>query len=448
MAPRDWHDVPLIPDSELRAMAEEATRTTTAQDAATGPADYDPRAHILAHLANPDLEPERRAKLQKHIDLMAMTVEERRVHDLAEEHYARAKARRIAEERLRAEHEPDVAWSFEAASAVWSSDPDEAAIVASVLPSGGSTLVTAPFKAGKTTLVLNLLQSLTSGEPFLGSLAVDEPRRVAYLNYELTRGEFTAYSRALLTHPDDVLVASLAGRANPLATPRGRAALAAAVRAHGASVVVVDPFSSAAGYMGFSNGDNETGRAWLDELHRWAIEDCGAAGLVLVSHAGRTGEHSRGFSAIEDWAHQIVRLTLSAPDAYGGARFVSGFGRLGLLAEDRLEHDAATGRIALTGAGSRTVAATGDRATTLVPALRELFESYDVRMNTTELKAAAGVGASADDHRAVRVALDSLTGGPEPYLRVERGPKNAKVYSRINHDAEIFASIEEDGERA
>ena len=327
------------------------------------------------------------------------------------------------------------------ADVLFSAAPDPDPIIEGLLPMGGRHLNNAQRKAGKTTLVLNMLNSLTTGEKFLGRFEVQQQARVGYLNYELTPGSFTQYAKGLLERPECVWVLHLAGRTNPLAAEKGRAWLAQALRDAGVSVLAVDPLSVAVNGCGISLSNNDEARQWLDELHRWAIEDAGLIGLWASHHSGWSGERSRGASAIEDWPDAISGLRLEDEQVKSSARYFDAFGRLGTYDEDLLSYDATTGRMGLTGKGSRRHNKTADKASEIHPDVVTTFADFTVRMNTTELKASLGLGASSEEHKALSTVLKQLTTGSEPYLRVEKGPKNSKVYSRIDHEAELFAEI-------
>lgn len=247
---------------------------------------------------------------------------------------------------------------------VWTAAPDPKPLVDFLLPEGGNLLLTAQRKSGKTLLAFNLAESLTTGKPFLGSFDTGCLRgRVGFLNYELTAGLVTDYTRGLITNPDRVLAVNLLGRINPLASDRGRAALASYLRAHSVEVLIVDPFSGAA--TGVDENSNSEVRQWLDDLHRWTIEDVGARALVLTNHAGWAADRSRGASSLEDWGNVLGLLTLADRENKSSARFFSAFGRLGEIPEDQLEFDPATKALKMSGVGGRRRAKAAAAASTI-----------------------------------------------------------------------------------
>lgn len=289
--------------------------------------------------------------------------EDQRIEREARLHRLKAEARRRAAE---ADAPKDFTFEGGTLDEVWSAAPGPSPLVERLLPEGGNLLLTAQRKSGKTTLVLNLAESLTTGKPFLGVLDTEHiAGRVGFLNYELTPGILTEYSQGLVTNPGRVLAVNLLGRLNPLASGRGRAALADHLHAHGVEVLIVDPFSGAA--AGVDENSNSEVRQWLDELHRWAMEDVGARALVLSNHAGWAADRSRGASSLEDWANVLGLLTLADRENKASPRFFSAFGRLGEVPEDRLDYDETTKALTMSGAGGRRKSKAAATAANLAP---------------------------------------------------------------------------------
>jgi hypothetical protein len=320
----------------------------------------------------------------------------------AEERRIETEARliRIRTEAKRRAAEADVPQSFVfeggTLDEIWTGAPDPAPLVERLLPEGGNLLLTAQRKSGKTTLVLNLAESLTTGKPFLGMLDTKLiAGRVGFLNYELTPGILTAYSRGLVTNPSRVVVVNLLGRTNPLASNRGRAALAQHLREHDVEVLIVDPFSGAA--AGVDENSNSEVRQWLDELHRWAMEDVGVRALVLSNHAGWAADRSRGASSLEDWANVLGLLTLADKENKASPRFFSAFGRLGELPEDRLDYNETTKALTMSGVGGRRKAKAAATAASLVPRMLSLVTDVPASGNKIIERATdAGVRGSRE----------------------------------------------------
>lgn len=214
--------------------------------------------------------------------------------------------------------------------------------VEDLLVAEGSTLISAVRKSGKTTLALNLIRCLVTGEPFLGTFPVTPVTgMVAMLNFEVSGPQLGRWAAEAGVPLDRLVVASLRGHRNPLGHDDDRAALAAHFRALGVEVVIVDPFANA--FTGDSQNDAGQVARFLHTLSEFARQDVGASDLVLVNHAGWSGDRSRGSSALEDWPDSIIRLTMDNH----GTRFLSALGRDVDVPEGRLEFDPATRRLTL-----------------------------------------------------------------------------------------------------
>ena len=68
-------------------------------------------------------------------------------------------------------------------------------LIDDLAPAGGRVLLAAPGKAGKTTLIQNLIRSLADGDPFLGRFNVAKPcRQIALIDTEMTSDQLTNWS--------------------------------------------------------------------------------------------------------------------------------------------------------------------------------------------------------------------------------------------------------------
>lgn len=235
--------------------------------------------------------------------------------------------------------------------------------VADLLLHGGSTIVSAKRKTGKTTFNVNLARALLTGEPFLDSFQVEQiAGRVAVLNYEVTGGQFAHWASRVGVPGDRMVLVNLRGRRNPLAHTQDRAALAEYLREQKVEFLIVDPFSRA--FTGANQNDVSEVGAFLTDLDLFGRAEAGATDLLLSVHTGWNGERSRGSSGLEDWPDSIIRLTTREDDE-SGPRYLSAMGRDVEVSEDQLELDPATSRLRLTGSGSRQAAARSGRVNRL-----------------------------------------------------------------------------------
>lgn len=180
-----------------------------------------------------------------------------------------------------------------------------------LMPWEGSTLVVAQRKTGKTTLVLNYIYSLLTGEPFLGRFAVvpiEADARVALLNFEVSAALIADWAHRREVDPDRLVIANLRGRRNPLKNGADREDLARMLREHKVESVIIDPLGRA--FTGADSDRNGDMQQFLVTLDEWVRGDVGAKDLLLAAHAGWAAkDRARGASAIEDWADAIWVLT-------------------------------------------------------------------------------------------------------------------------------------------
>lgn len=169
---------------------------------------------------------------------------------------------------------------------------------------GHNTTITAAYKTGKSTLMLNLLRSLADGTPFIGRNVVKPEGRIAYWNLEVSDTQMRDWCRTIgVQNPDRVVVANLRGRRTNLWNDE---ALDSIVEWHKRNEIecwIIDPGARLLpGWPGAGNPENDNGVIGdltdrLDQVkYRATIED-----LFLPLHTGRQGTHSRGATRYDDW---------------------------------------------------------------------------------------------------------------------------------------------------
>lgn len=205
-----------------------------------------------------------------------------------------------------------------------------------IMPAGSNTLLAAAFKAGKTTLLSNLVRSLADGEEFLGRYKTDMPEgRVAIWNYEIAPAQYREWLRDLdIAHPDRVSVLHLRGRPMPILLPHVADWAVTWLTTRAVRVWIVDPFA-AAFTGGDENSNSEVGvfLARLDEIKFRA----GVGEMIIATHTGRVevdvgAERARGATRLDDWTDTRWLLTSDA----AGRRFLRATGRDVEAPEERL----------------------------------------------------------------------------------------------------------------
>lgn len=232
-----------------------------------------------------------------------------------------------------------------------------------LLAADGNAVLTAAFKAGKTTLCNNLLRSLADGDPFLERFDTTVPDgRVASFNYEVSQSQYRKWLRNIgIRNQDRISLLNLRGHRLPLTDPQVEDWVVKWLMDHDVKVWIVDPFARAMVGCGDENSNTDVGVVLdiLDVIKRRA----GVTELILPTHTGRAeqqagAERARGATRLDDWAD--ARWLLTADDQR--RRFFRANGRDVDVDEELLHFDAATGRLTMGGHDRRGMAHRDDLA--------------------------------------------------------------------------------------
>lgn len=290
-----------------------------------------------------------------------------------------------------------------------------------LVPSGGFILVSAMRKTGKTTLVMNLMRSLISGDPFLDRYTLDpEPGKIAYLDYEMPRNLAHSWLTGLGVDTARVKHADLKGRKAWISSPRARDLLAQQLE--GCSALVVDSFSKA--FTGSNQNDPGEVSDWLEDLHGWARDTLGVNEVYLIAHAGKDPEKgSRGASSLEDKPDNIIYLASDSPLDPQARRKIWTLGRMDNdLTPHYLDMDAETKRLRLGGETTRGNNSTDKEG--LRNQVKAVIEASP-GINVTEIRKKIGGRTNA-----VSEALATLEARGD--IRMEPGAKNSKKYYPVD----------------
>jgi len=295
--------------------------------------------------------------------------------------------------------------------------PDEPVqyAIEELLPSGGNALLAAQFKAGKTTLVTNLLRSYADAVPFLGRFTVTPGAgRIAIFNYELSSQQYRAWLRAQgIVNTERVAVLNLRGYRLPFTAPSVEDWIVGWLQEQNVTFWVADPFARAA--TGVDENSNTEVGVWLDTLDV-IKERAGVSEAVLPTHTGREKheqgqERARGATRLDDWADVRWLLTKNEDDK----RYFRATGRDVELAEELLTYDTETRALSYGGGDRRWVAR------------RELeqrvLDFINAHPGCSVRAIEAGVQGKKEQIGSARIAL--LRGHK---ARVEDGPNNAQLH--------------------
>jgi len=214
-----------------------------------------------------------------------------------------------------------------------------------IISERGLTMLFAARGIGKTWVALCIAVALACGRMALGRWSAPAPRKVLYVDGEMSLNMLKERLSALYPEGNPELVPDgnlrivspeLQGGPMPnLATREGQLALAPHIE--GVDLVIVDNLATLA--INGSENDADAWRpvqAWLLELRRKG------KAVLLVHHAGKSGGQ-RGSSAKEDILDVVINL--KRPDDYKadeGARFVVDFTKArGIYGDDAKAFEAA-----------------------------------------------------------------------------------------------------------
>lgn len=204
-------------------------------------------------------------------------------------------------------------------------DLDAAYRVSDVWPVGGNVVLSAQAKAGKTTLVGNVLRSLVDGDPFLGAHEVSEPvGRVVLIDNELDPRSLRRWLRAHgIRNASRVEVLSLRGQVGLFDILDAETRSWWADLIGDCDVLILDCLRPVLDALGLDE-NRDAGRFLVpfDALKA----DVGASEALIVHHIGHGGERSRGDSRILDWPDATWKITRSGSDLTS-ARSFSAYGR-------------------------------------------------------------------------------------------------------------------------
>jgi hypothetical protein len=228
--------------------------------------------------------------------------------------------------------------------------PDEPAQyrINGLWPVGGNVLLAAQYKAGKTTLVGNLVRSIADGTNFLGRFPVERPEgRVVILDTELDERTLRRWLRTHeIARTDQVAVVPLRGRVsslNLLDAPTV-AEWGQKLRDAQAGLVILDPLRPVLDALGLDE-NREAGRILVgfDRM----LHEAGISEGLIVHHFGHGAERARGDSRILDWPDAIWKIKRDRDEhtgeaQQGGRRYLSAEGRDVDVPEGTLIFDEAT----------------------------------------------------------------------------------------------------------
>jgi hypothetical protein len=166
-------------------------------------------------------------------------------------------------------------------------------------PVNARIILAAQFKAGKTTLVGNLVRSLADGRRFLGTAEVTPPEgTIVVLNFEDSPNQLdTWYEDLGIQHPERVVLVPMRGKAGAfdILQPDVRRVWAEQLRSVECGFLCLDPIGPIMEAMGLDE-NHEAGK--LLSAVNALLDEAGVPEAFLAHHMGHAGERSRGDSRL------------------------------------------------------------------------------------------------------------------------------------------------------
>jgi RecA-family ATPase len=208
-------------------------------------------------------------------------------------------------------------------------------------PYGGTVLLAARYKSGKSTLKLNLVRCLSRGEDFLGQpvVAVGPEECVLDVNLEVDERTQQHYARPF-DLPSNALVLNLRGQAKKfnIINDGTRSRIAGMLRDRNVKILIVDPLGPLLRVFNLvENANDSSGGGALVEAFNELSHEAGDIDVLLIHHTGHTAQRrARGGSVFGDaadalWSYRIGGQRLEEDDGSPnekGIRYFSATGRL------------------------------------------------------------------------------------------------------------------------
>jgi hypothetical protein len=213
-----------------------------------------------------------------------------------------------------------------------------------IMAHGDILSITGEGKGGKTTVILNLVENLSAGEPALGKFPVPEGYFVVVLDGEMTPEKWGHKMAKIATCSDQFTCWPFRGGTLDLTTQHGMDIVVgllaqAALVTNREIILVIDNFATFSASIENEN-DNVAVARFYDNLHQ-IINAANLAGIILVNHAGHSGNRARGASAHIAKPDSILDMTAQNPPAFQQKGRHTGQGRTKI----QTLYDPATGRV-------------------------------------------------------------------------------------------------------
>ncbi|MCU1698267.1 MAG: hypothetical protein JWR34_4330 [Mycobacterium sp.] len=314
-------------------------------------------------------------------------------------------------------------------------------------PTDSRVMLSAQAKAGKTSVVGNVIRSLADGDPLFGRFAMRTlASGIVLIDDELSENTLRPWLRhqGIVNTGSIADVVSLRGKVaafNPL-DDRRRSQWATRLRDLGCDYLILDCLRPVLDALGLDEShDAGTFLTAFDAL----LDEAGIADSLTVQHMGHANERARGDSRLQDWPDAIWRIMRETDDP-GSPRFFSAYGRDVDVHEGRLAFDPQTRRLTYAPGSrrdSKTEAAQLDVIKLLAAIAKEGDPETGLSKNHIESELAAG--DTAHSQKAIRDAIALAV--KRGFVRVVDGPRRAQLCCITNPCSECGMPVAGGGSR-
>ena len=321
-------------------------------------------------------------------------------------------------------------------------DTDPQWRIEGILGNGHNAILVAGRKAGKTTLINDLVRAYVDDEDFLATQrVVPSGRGIAIFNYEVDERQYRRWLREVgVSNADRVHVMHLRGRTLPMLSPQICKWVTQWLAERDIGLWTLDPYSRA--YLGsVQNGNDEAQvSAFLDILDVIKA-DAGVSELVMSVHTPKArvedgAETAIGSQRLEGWPDVMWFLTRD-----GRQRYLRAEGRDVEVTETQLDYNERTRRLALRQFGTdrraaRETAKATKQAAEQAADLNKLVELVRSDPGCTTNKIRDGLGFNA-------MKIGSLVATSNGRIVIEPGSRRSQMHY-LKEDVEPSGTLGRD----
>lgn len=176
-------------------------------------------------------------------------------------------------------------------------------------------MLTAKWKAGKTTMVTNVVRCLADGGKFLGQFDVEQltEGKILIVNAEMTKRQFNRWLFEAGIENRDRVLAFHVREAGPafgdIIDPTRRDQLVKLILRNNVKILILDPLNPMLSASGVEENSSTDVARWFNALAD-IKERSGVSEVMLVHHFGHQGERGRGSSKFMDAPDALWTYTM------------------------------------------------------------------------------------------------------------------------------------------